>query len=338
MKVFVYSAHGYDTPFLKKAAEGKHELYATDQKLTFETAGLAAGCEAVALFTADDASEKVLQKLYNLGVRYIALRSAGYDHVCIPKAEKLGLKVANVPAYSPYAIAEHAVAMLLAFNRKIVEAQALINLHDFRLDTLTGFDLHGKTVGIIGTGTIGLAFAAIMKGFGMRIIAFDPVQRMDAMSMGVRYVDLDELFRKSDVISLHCPLNEKTRHLISKPQLDMMKPSAIIINTARGAVINTADLLDAIEQNRIAGACLDVYENEKSIFFQDNRNRQIADPLFSRLKMNNKVLITGHQAFLTAEALTGIAETTMRNLDCWEDGEAAPNELTRIAAGLALTQ
>lgn len=172
----------------------------------------------------------------------------------------------------------------------------------------------------------------------MRIIAFDPVQRMDAMSMGVRYVDLDELFRKSDVISLHCPLNEKTRHLISKPQLDMMKPSAIIINTARGAVINTADLLDAIEQNRIAGACLDVYENEKSIFFQDNRNRQIADPLFSRLKMNNKVLITGHQAFLTAEALTGIAETTMRNLDCWEDGEAAPNELTRIAAGLALTQ
>lgn len=327
MKTFVFSAHPYSQPFLLNAAAGKHELTFSERKLTLETAALAAGHKAVALFTADDASDKVLQKLQQCGVEYIALRSAGFDHVDIAKAERMGIKVANVPAYSPYSIAEHAAAMLLALNRRIVEADALIQLHDYRLDTLVGFDLHGKTVGIIGTGTIGLAFASIMKGFGMNIVAYDPVRRSEALAMGVRYVTLDELLQQSDVISLHCPLNVHTKYMIGRAQLTQMKRNAILINTARGGVVNTEDLLFALENNLIAGACLDVYEKEKAIFFEDHRTRPVADPLFARLRATRNVLITGHQAFLTAEALRGIAETTIKNLDYWEDGQDAPHQL-----------
>jgi D-lactate dehydrogenase len=330
MKVFVFSAHPYAVPSLSKHAEGKHELIFSDQKLSAATAHLAKGCEAVALFTADDASAPVIQKLSQFGIKFIALRSAGYDHVDLKQANVCAMRVANVPAYSPYAIAEHAAALLLAFNRKISEAESLIKNQDFRLDTLTGFDLHGKTVGIIGTGTIGLCFARIMKGFGCQILGTDPVRNPEAVDLGVRYVPLEELLAKSDVVSLHCPLNEKTKYLISAPRLAMMKKGSILINTARGGVVNTSELLESIEHGHLGGACLDVYENEKLIFFEDHRNTQIKDPLLARLLTNKKVLLTGHQAFLTVEALQGIAETTIKNLDYWEDGEDAPHELFKV--------
>jgi D-lactate dehydrogenase len=330
MKTFVFSAHAYEIPFLKSAARDKHELIFTDKKLSVETAGMASGCDAVALFTADDASAPILQKLKLNGIHSIALRSAGYDHVDLSEASRLGIKVANVPAYSPYAIAEHAVALLLALNRKIAEGQQLIHASDFRLDTLIGFDIHEKRVGIIGTGTIGMVFAKIMSGFGAKLLGYDPVQNEEALSLGLKYVSLDELYQTSDIISIHCPLNEKTRYLISKAQLDMMKKGCIIINTSRGGVVNTEDLLDALDREHLGGACLDVYENEKKLFFEDHRNQHSQDPLFAKLISNKKVIVTGHQAFLTVEALMGIAETTIQNLDCWQDGQHSPFELNKF--------
>ncbi len=329
MKIFVFSAHAYEIPFLEKAATGKHELIFTNKKLSLETADLALGFEAVALFTADDASASIVEKLQSNGIRYFALRSAGYDHVDLAQTGKLGIKVANVPAYSPYAIAEHAVALLLALNRRITEGQKLIHISDFRLDTLIGFDIHGKTVGIIGTGTIGMVFAKIMIGFGASLVGYDPVQNKDALSVGVKYVSLDELFKTSDIISIHCPLNENTRYLISKLQLEKMKKNCIIINTSRGGIVNTNDLLDALENERLGGACLDVYENEKKLFFEDHRNSLVKDDLFARLISNKKVIATGHQAFLTVEALRGIAETTIQNLDYWQEGKNSPHELNK---------
>jgi D-lactate dehydrogenase len=327
MKVFVFSAHPYAIPSLTKHAEGKHQLIFSDQTLSVWTAHLAKGCKAIAIFTADDASAPAIQKLSQFGVRFIALRSAGHDHVDLKQANACGIRVANVPAYSPYAIAEHAVALLLAFNRKIVESQCLIKNQDYRLDNLTGFDLHGKTVGVIGTGTIGLCFARIMKGFGCQILGTDPVRNADAAQVGVEYVSLEELLTRSDVVSLHCPLNETTKYLISEPRLARMKKGSILINTARGGIVHTADLLESIENGHLGGACLDVYENEKHIFFEDHRNIQIKDPLLARLLTNKKVLLTGHQGFLTDEALQGIAETTVKNLDYWEDGQDSPHEL-----------
>ena len=327
MKTLVYSAHAYEMPFLLKAAEGKHDLVFTDKRLCAETAALASGFEAISIFTSDDASSGVLRKLATYGIRCVALRSAGFDHIDLRKAKELGMQVGHVPAYSPYAIAEHAVMLLLALNRRITRSQELMKLQDFRLDTLVGFDIHGKTVGIIGTGTIGRAFAKIMKGFGAKLLATDPVANQDAIAMGIEYVPLDTLLRQSDIVSVHCPLNDGTRYLLRKENLALMKAHAIVVNTSRGGVINTSDLLDALEEGKIGGAALDVYEKEKALFFNDHSDKVLTDALFARLRANKNVIVTGHQAFLTREALTGIAETTIMNLDYWEDNEVSPCEL-----------
>lgn len=335
MNVLVFSAHRYEIPFLERGARGKHALIFTEKKLSLETVVMAIGYDAVAVFTADDVSEKVVEKLAELGVKYITLRCTGYDHVSLSATERLGLKVANVPAYSPYAIAEHAVALLLALNRKMVLSQTLIRLQDFRLDSLVGFDVHGKTVGVVGTGTIGLAFIRIMCGFGAKVIAADPVQNDEALKLGVVYKSLDEVLSESDVVSFHCPLNSETRYMITASKLSMMKNTAILINTSRGAIIKTIDLVEALETGTIGGACLDVYENERSLFFEDHRANPIADPLFTRLRSNRNVIITGHQAFLTAEALQGISDTTITNLDCWARGVSSPNELQTVKETVA---
>ncbi len=323
----VYSSHGYDRPSLQAAATGKHEMTFTHRHLNSETVSMAKGFDAVAIFTSDDASALMLQKLADAGVRYLALRSSGYDHVDLSEAKRLGIRVAHVPEYSPYAIAEHAVAMMLAANRKLVEAHALIQLQDFRLDTLTGFDVHGKTVGIIGTGKIGMAFASIMKGFGTQLLAFDPIQNPAAPELGIKYTTLDDLLKQCDIISIHCPLTNSTRHLMAKPQFDKMKPGAMIINTSRGGVIKTTDLIDAIERGVVGMACLDVYENEKGLFFEDHRQDVLKDPLFARLRSLKNVMITGHQAFMTNEAIAGITRVTIANLDFWQQGVKSPNEL-----------
>ena len=331
MKVLVYSAHQYEEAALRRFSGEKHELFFTPQKLSLETARLAEGFGAVSLFTSDDASEKVLRKLRNLEVRYLALRSVGYDHVDLDEAAAIGMRVANVPEYSPYAIAEHAVAMMMAINRKIVESGMLIQLQDFRVDSLTGFDVHGKTVGIIGTGQIGMAFASIMNGFGTRILAFDPVENPEAKKFGIKYVSLAELLRESDIVSIHCPLNSSTKNLLTKEQFIQMKKGSMLINTARGGVVKTSDLVDAIETGVLKAVCLDVYENEKGLFFEDHREDVLKDSLFARLRSFKNVLITGHQAFLTDEAIAGIARVTIANLDCWQQTRRSPNEVSAEA-------
>lgn len=326
MKVFVYSTRPYDRAALQLAS-GKHALLFTEKRLSPETAHLSSDCQAVALFTSDDASAPVLEKLYAQGIRYILLRSVGYDHVNLESAWSLGLRVANVPEYSPYAVAEHAVALLLALNRKLIEGQRLMALQDFRVDALKGFDIHGKTVGVIGTGKIGLAFCRIMLGFGATVLAFDPQVNQDGVDIGVRYVSLEELLKQSDIVSLHCPLNSQTKHMISATQFSWMKEGSVIINTSRGAIIHTDDLLRALDAGRLGGAGLDVYEFEKGLFFEDHTRDIIHDAAFARLRGFKNVLITGHQGFLTNDAIAGIAETTIKNADCLERALPCRNEL-----------
>lgn len=328
MKTLVYSIHGFDKPFLEKSGHGKHELVFAEQPLNENTAHLAKGFEAVALFTSDNASSKIIEQLHAMGVKFISLRSVGYDHVDLVKAKQLNIKVANVPAYSPYAIAEHSVALLMALNRKIILSQELMKQNDFRLDKLIGFDLHNKTIGVVGTGKIGGAFVKIMHGFGCKILAYDIEHDNDLIEKcKVQYTSLETLCKHSDVISVNCPLNENTKYMFNKTTFSQMKKGCIFINTARGGIVNTQDLLDALDKGNVAMAGLDVYEHEKSIFFYDHSNTQLTDKLFERLRSHKNVLITGHQAFLTNEALEGIATTTISNLDEWSNFGKSKNDL-----------
>ncbi|RDI52499.1 2-hydroxyacid dehydrogenase [Flavobacterium glaciei] len=328
MKTLVYSILGFDKAFLEKESHGNQELVFTEQFLNENTALLAKGFDAVSLFTSDDASEKVLQKLSTYGVKYIALRSVGYDHVDLTKAKSLGMKVANVPEYSPNAIAELAVALILALNRKLVLGQSLMQTGDYRLDHLVGFDLHGKTIGIVGTGKIGAAFAKIMNGFGCKIIAFDIKENKELMDeIPLTYVSLEDLCATADVISVHYLLNAKTTHLFNKSTFALMKKGVIFINTARGGIVNTKDLIEAIENKTIGAAGLDVYEKEKPIFFLDHTDTPIKDDLFLKLRSHPNVMITGHQGFLTNEALKGITHTTIANLNAWDNNGISENEV-----------
>lgn len=328
MKTLVYSIHGFDKPFLEVAAKGKHELYFTEQSLNMDTCELAKGYEVVALFTSDNASSEVLQKLYDNGVKFIALRSVGYDHVDLAKAQQLNIRVANVPAYSPYAIAEHAVALLMALNRKLLLGQQLMQTGDYRLDQLTGFDLHGKKIGIIGTGKIGTAFAKIMHGFGCNLLGYDvEVNHQLIRDTQIKYTSLEDLCKQSDVISVNCPLNTATKYMFNKTVFKQMKKGVVFINTARGGIVNTIDLIEALDKGIVAAAGLDVYEYEKLIFFYDHTNKGVNDQLFQKLRSYQNVLITGHQAFLTNEALQGIANTTIANLDAWTQNGISQNEV-----------
>jgi D-lactate dehydrogenase len=328
MRTLVYSIHGFDKPFFEKLEQNKHEFVFTEKQLNTTTTNLAKGFEAIALFTSDKASAEVLEQLSDLGIKYITLRSVGYDHVDLAKAKQLGIKVANVPSYSPYAIAEHVVALLMALNRKIIKSQEQMQQNDFRLDNLIGFDLHGKTIGIIGTGKIGAAFANIMLGFGCKLVAYDIIQNKKLIKeTNIVYTSLENICKGSDVISVNCPLNDATKYMFNKSVFDLMKKGVIFINTARGGIVNTKDLIEAIENGTIAGAGLDVYENENTIFFQNHKGTKIEDELFNKLRNNPKVLVTGHQAFLTKEALQGISNTTVANLKAWENIGNSKNDL-----------
>lgn len=328
MKVLIYSILGFDKPFLERAAHGNHEFVFTEQPLNENTVNLAKGFDAISLFTSDNASETIVEKLYSYGVKFIALRSVGYDHVDLARAKSLGIKVANVPEYSPYAIAELAVALLMALNRKLVLGQTLMQIGDYRLDHLVGFDLHGKTIGIVGTGKIGAAFAKIMHGFGCKILAFDMQENKELMNeIPISYVSIEDLCVNSDVISVHYLLNGTTNHLFNKTTFSQMKKEVIFINTARGGIVDTEDLLDAIENKMIGAAGLDVYEKEKPIFFHDHTDTPIKDSLFLKLRSYPNVMITGHQGFLTTEALEGIAHTTVANLNAWAYKGISENEI-----------
>jgi D-lactate dehydrogenase len=328
MKTIVYSTHKFDKPYLEMASNNTHNLIFLKDSLNEKTIDHAKGSEAISLFTGDNANSNILESLSNVGIKYIALRSVGHDNVDLKKCRELGIKVANVPEYSPFSVAEHAMTLILCLNRKIKLSQELIKKQDFRLDRLIGFDMKGKTIGIIGTGKIGSTFAKIANGFGCKLLAFDIIENESLKKdLGINYVLLDELCKNSDIISLHCPLNDSTRYILNKDKFALMKTGVFIVNTSRGGVINTNDLLASIDSGKIGGAGLDVYENEKGLFFEDRTKDCINDVIFNSLNAKPNVIITGHQAFLTNEALTNIANTTIYNLDCWSKNILSKNEI-----------
>ena len=328
MKLLVYSAKEFEIPFLSSANKNIHKITYTKDALDSETAIQAVGHMAVSIFSGDDASSLVLEKLWDLGVRYITLRSAGYNNVHLKMAHKYGFKVANVPDYSPHSIAEHAVALLQALNRKIILADRQVHTYNFLQNNLMGINLNGKTVGIIGTGRIGSVMAKIMAGFGCKSLAndikpdYELVQKYD-----LTYTSLDNLFQQSDIISLHIPLTQESYYMINKDKLELMKPESILINTARGALVETKELIRALENKKIGGYCTDVYEKEKGTFFKNNSSDGIEDGQLKKLLSFSNVLLTPHQGFITKEALTNIAEVTIENLNSWEHGKTCKNEL-----------
>ena len=311
MKVAFFDAKPYDYPGFNRHAAGTDlEIKYFEAHLNEDTVSLAAGFDAVCVFVNDIVNETVVNRLYEFGVRVIVLRCAGFNNVdtkaCFGK-----IHVNRGPAYSPYAVAEHAMAMLLTVNRKTHKAYNRTREFNFSLAGLTGFDLHGKTVGIVGTGKIGRIFADICKGFGMNILAYD---KFPNPGTGLNYVELDELFRKSDIISLHCPLTEETHHIINDDAVERMKRGVIIVNTSRGGLIDTESLINGIKVEIIGAACLDVYEEEGDLFYEDFSDHIVQDDRIVRLMAMPNVLITSHQAYLTAEALDNIASTTVDNL------------------------
>ncbi len=326
MRIMMFSSQPYDRDSFSAATlPAGCSLAFQHTHLGLDTAALANNCEVVCAFINDDLSAPVLQQLAAGGTRLIALRSAGYNHVDLQAAQQLGLSVVRVPAYSPFAIAEHAVALILALNRRIHRAFNRTREGDFSLHGLIGFDLHGKTVGIIGTGQIGAAFARIMAGFGCQLLAHDPYPASDLQALGVRYLPLDEVLQQAQIISLHCPLTPGTRHLINQQSLARLQPGSMLINTGRGALVDTPALIDALKDGQLGYLGLDVYEEEAALFFEDQSDLPLQDDVLARLLTFPNVIITAHQAFLTREALSAIAETTLSNIADWAAG--TPNNL-----------
>lgn len=329
MKVTVFSTKPYEKDFLKLHNKNKHHLNFVEEILNEETFYLASGSHSIVLFPNDHADAHILDKLHSIRVRNLTLRSAGYEHVDLIKAKELEMNVSYVPDYSPYSIAEHAVTLMMAMNRQLMQAYRNIVDHDFRIDSLMGFDMKGKTIGIIGTGKIGKISAKILHGFGCRLLGYDIEEDPDICEKyGLAYVSLDELCRQSDIISIHCPLTEQTRYMIDKEKMALMKKNVMLVNTARGGIINTLDLIEHLQSGHIGYAALDVYEKEKGLFFYDHSNKVLQDEMFTRLMSFKNVLITCHQAFLTREALNNIAETTIYNLDCFEKNIPSKYSLT----------
>lgn len=328
MKVLVYSSKDFEIPYLEDANKRKHDISFINAALSSETAMKAVGYHAISVFSSDNVSNIVLEKLKGFGVKYITLRSVGHDNVNLFTAQSLGIKVANVPAYSPYAIAEHAIAILQALNRKLLLSNQRVKQFNFDLNNLIGFDLNNKTVGILGTGRIGSVMTKIMHGFSCNLLGFDILENKKlTIDYQLKYVTIKELCKESDIISIHLPLNTETHHLIDNTLIDLMKPNVVLINTARGAIINTKDIIDALVNERISGLAMDVYEHETNMFFKDYSQKIPKDDMLIKLNALPNVLITGHHAFLTDEALTKIAETTIYNLDCWRDNIETENEL-----------
>ena len=328
MKVAVFSTKAYDRQFLEAANSPKqHELVFFEPRLNRDTAILAAGFPAVCVFVHDQVDASTLEILASHGTRLIALRCAGFNNVDLKAAGDLGVTVVRVPAYSPYGVAEHAVGLILSLNRKIHRAYNRVREGNFSLDGLLGFNLNGRTVGIIGTGKIGLILGQIMKGFGCHLLAYDVYRNPELETIGGKYVELPELFANSDIISLHCPLTPETHHLINAEAIKQMKSGMMIINTSRGGLIDTQAVIEGLKSGKIGYLGVDVYEQESELFFEDLSGEIIQDDVFQRLTTFPNVLITGHQAFFTAEALHNIAEATFANISDVEHGRPCANEL-----------
>ncbi|MBD5113069.1 MAG: 2-hydroxyacid dehydrogenase [Ruminococcaceae bacterium] len=322
-KIAFFDAKPYDREWFDKINNNKYEIHYYESRLRPESARLAEGCTAVCAFVNDVINTKTIETLAELGVKVILMRCAGFNNIAL-SAAKDKLKILRVPAYSPYAVAEHAMGLILALNRKIPRAYIRTRDFNFSLNGLTGFDLHGKTAGIIGTGKIGRVFIDICRGFGMDVIAYDP---FPVENSGIRYVSQEELFKRSDIISLHCPLTRETRYIIDEQAIALMKKSALIVNTSRGQLIDSEALLSALNDKRIGGAALDVYEEESGLFFEDNSDKIVTDEVISLLVSRPNVIITSHQAFLTEEALRNIAEVTLKNFDDFLNGKELVNEI-----------
>ncbi len=328
VNVAVFSTCPYDRIHLDAAnASGLHSFTWIEQRLSLSTAPLARDHEAVCTFVNDPLDSSVLSALATGGTRLLALRCAGYNQVDLPAAASLGLTVTNVPAYSPHAVAEHALALLLTLNRNTHLAHDRIRRGDFRLDGLQGFDLHGKTAGLVGTGRIGTITGKILQGFGCHVLAFDPYASPESRAAGFEFTGRNDLLARSDIVSLHCPLLPATKHLINTETLALLKPTALLINTSRGGLIDTTAAIDAIETNRLRGLGLDVYEHEAALFFEDHTDTGITDPLFARLIAHPRVVVTGHQAFLTYEALDNIASSVLASLDAFASGHTPAHKL-----------
>ncbi len=329
MKTILFSSKPYDRrSFLEMNARHGHELTFLEPRLTPETAVLAAGAPAVCVFVNDEVDSAVIEQMAASGTRLIALRSAGFNHVDLTAAARLGVTVARVPAYSPHAVAEFTAGLILALNRRTYRSYTRVREGNFALEGLLGFDLNGRTVGIVGTGRIGAVVARIMTGFGCRVLATDRAVNADCEAMGVSYVPLTVLFAESDIVTLHCPLFPETYHLIDSEAIGRMKRGVMLINTSRGALVDATAVIAGLKSGAIGYLGLDVYEEEADLFFEDLSGRVIQDDVFARLLTFPNVVITGHQAFFTAEALSAIAETTLSNITAFERGEQSGNEVT----------
>ncbi len=323
-KIAFFDAKEYDIASFENANKNdEFEIKFYETKLSEDTVNLANGSDVVCVFVNDDVGAKVIDALVSYGVRLIALRCAGYNNVDIEYAYGK-IHVARVPAYSPYAVAEHAMALLLTSIRRIHKAYIRTRDHNFSLNNLTGFDLHGKTVGVVGTGKIGRIFIDICKGFGMNVLAYDKFPNSD---FGYDYVELDEIWEKADIISFHCPLTDETRHMVDRDSIAKMKKGVVLVNTSRGALIDSEALLDGIKDRKIGAACLDVYEEESDVFFHDFSGHIINDDVLARLISMPNVIVTSHQAFLTQEALSNIADTTLNNIRQFTADGRCDNEL-----------
>jgi len=327
MRVAVFSTKPYDRQYLSEAnAAFGHDLVFLEPKLDLSTAPLADGFPAVCVFVNDKLDRPLLTQLAATGTRLVALRCAGFNNVDLHAAAELGIDVVRVPAYSPHAVAEFTVALLLALDRRIPRAWARVRDNNFALDGLIGNDLFGKTVGIVGTGRIGALVARCLKlGFGCRVLAHDQRQDPELVGLGIEYGPLDDLMAAADIVSLHCPLTPETHHLVNAATIDRARAGFILVNTSRGALIDAEALVEGLKSGKVGGVALDVYEQEADLFFEDLSNEIIQDDVFQRLLTFPNVLVTGHQAFLTAEALAAISETTLRNIAAAEAGHVLEN-------------
>lgn len=328
MRVAVFSTHAFDRQFLDAANRNRrHDLQYFEARLTPATTALARDFPAVCAFVNDQLDAPVLTTIAAGGTRMIALRSAGFNHVDVGSARDLGLVLSRVPAYSPHAVAEHAIALILTLNRKIHRAHARVREGNFSLDGLLGFDLFGRTVGVLGTGRIGAVVARILLGFGCRVVAYDVAPSPECRGMGVEYRPLADIWTEADIITLHTPLTPETRHLIDAQAIARMKRGVMIVNTSRGALVDTPALIAGLKSGHVGYVGLDVYEEEEGLFFQDLSSHVIQDDVFARLLTFPNVLVTAHQAFFTREALQAISETTLDNITAFEQGRRSGNEL-----------
>ncbi|CAH6947942.1 D-lactate dehydrogenase [Vibrio chagasii] len=330
LNIAFFSSKSYDEKSFNLAkGELNAEFHFHDFRLTTTTAKMAHDNEVVCAFVNDDLSREVLEILAQGGTKLIAMRCAGFDKVDLDAAKELGLQVVRVPAYSPESVAEHTVGMMMCLNRKLHKAYQRTRDANFSLEGLVGFNFYGKTVGVIGSGKIGLATMRILKGLGMNILCYDPYPNPLAIELGATYVELDELYKKSDVISLHCPMSKENYHLLDANAFEKMKDGVMIVNTSRGELLDSTAAIEALKQSKIGALGLDVYDNEKELFFQDKSNDVIVDDVFRRLSACHNVLFTGHQAFLTKDALFNIANTTLTSVDAFFAGNTSGNELVQ---------